>query len=180
MKEIKAQLRHLRITPRKVRLVLNLIRGLTVKEAENQLQLLPKRASAPVSKLLSSAVASAKNTYGIDSGDLYVDKLFANAGPTLKRWLPRAFGRATPINKRSSHIMLVLKQINSKASVKAKSELTAGEKLDKKDIIKQSVETTSQIKKGDKEKRKTVLEDVSRKTQRQPSIMKKVFRRKSI
>lgn len=173
--EIKAQLRHLRIAPRKVRLVLNLVRGLRVNEAENQLRLMSKRAGEPVLKLLNSAIANAKNNKGIDKENLYIDKIFANEGSTLKRWLPRAFGRATPINKRSSHIMLVLK-----ASVKEKSELTAGEKLDKKDIVKSGGKTVSQTKKGDKEKRKVVLEDVSRKSQKQPSIIKKVFRRKSI
>lgn len=173
--EIKAQLRHLRIAPRKVRLVLNLVRGLRVNEAENQLRLMPKRAGEPVLKLLNSAIANAKNNKGIDKENLYIDKIFANEGSTLKRWLPRAFGRATPINKRSSHIMLVLK-----ANVKAKSELTVGEKLDKKYIVKSSGETVSQTQKGGKEKRKVVLEDISRKSQKQPSIIKKVFRRKSI
>lgn len=178
--EIKAQLRHLRIAPRKVRLVLDLVRGLDINEAENQLKLMPKRASGPVLKLLNSAIANAKNNKGIDKENLYIDKIFANEGPTLKRWLPRAFGRATPINKRSSHIMLILKPVDSKANIKAKSELTAREKLDKKDIVKPSNEAVSQTKKGDKEKRKAILKDVSRKSQKQPSIMKKVFRRKTI
>lgn len=178
--EIKAQLKHLRIAPRKVRLVLGLIRGLEVIEAENQLKIMSKRASAPVLKLLNSAVANAKNNKNIDKENLFIERIFADEGSTLKRWLPRAFGKATPINKRASHITLILKQIDEKKRKKEKSELTTDKKVDKKDAAKINTKTVSQSRKDDREKRRPVAKAIDGKPQRQPSTVKKVFRRKMI
>jgi large subunit ribosomal protein L22 len=105
---ITAKLRYLRISPRKVRLVTDLIKGLPVEEAERQLEFLTKRAARPVLKLLSSALANAQSNSKLAKENLYIDKVIVEGGPMLKRWQPRAMGRATPIRKRTSHITLIL------------------------------------------------------------------------
>ncbi len=105
---IKAKLNYLRIAPRKVRSAAVLIRGKKVSEAELQLENLLKRSATPILKLVRSAVAGAKHDFGIEKSELTVKEIKVNQGPALKRSLPRAFGRATPIRKQSSHIELVL------------------------------------------------------------------------
>jgi len=105
-----AKLRYLRISPRKVRLVTDLIKGMKVEEAERQLKFLTERAVRPILKLLNSAVANAQHNANLAKEGLYVAKIIVEAGPSLKRWQPRAMGRATPIMKRISHITLVLDQ----------------------------------------------------------------------
>jgi len=108
---ITAKLKHLRISPRKVRLVTNLVKGLNIKEARQQLRFVGKRASEPVSKLLNSAVANAKNNAGLEEENLYISNITVDPGATLKRWRPRAMGRASSIMKRTSHITLTLKEL---------------------------------------------------------------------
>ena len=100
----------MRISSRKVKIVIDLIRGKSVKEAEAILQYTPKAATEPVLKLLKSAVANAENNLELNSDDLYVAEVFANQGPTLMRYRPRAHGRASRIRKRTSHITIVLDQ----------------------------------------------------------------------
>lgn len=108
MKEIKAHLNYLRISPRKVRLVSDLIKGKKIKDAENILKNTIKRSTLPILKLLNSAVANAKHNFQIDRDSLLIKTILINKGPTLKRSLPRARGMTTPINKRSSHITIIL------------------------------------------------------------------------
>ena len=108
--ESKAYLNYVRIAPRKVGVVLDLIRGKDVKLAKAILEQTPKAACEPLLKLLKSAVANAENNHDMDTSDLYVAKCFVNQGPTLKRIRPRAQGRAFRINKKTSHITLVLKE----------------------------------------------------------------------
>jgi large subunit ribosomal protein L22 len=107
---IRAKLRHLRISPRKVRLVTDLVKGLSVEEAERQLKFLNKRAARPILKLLNSAVANAQHNASLAKEGLYVKDIAVEPGPSLKRWRPRAMGRATPIMKRTSHITIILDQ----------------------------------------------------------------------
>lgn len=111
MKEIKAHLNYLRISPRKVRLVSDLIKGKKIKDAENILKNTIKRSASPILKLLNSAVANAKHNFQIDRGSLLIKTVLINKGPTLKRSLPRARGMTTPINKRSSHITIILENL---------------------------------------------------------------------
>ncbi|MDR3241864.1 MAG: 50S ribosomal protein L22 [Lactobacillaceae bacterium] len=99
-----------RVAPRKVRLVLDQIRGKRVAEAFAILQFLPNHSSVDVYKVLNSAVANAENNFSLDREDLVVAEAFANEGPTLKRFRPRAKGSASPINKRTSHISIVVKE----------------------------------------------------------------------
>ncbi|HJB78705.1 MAG TPA: 50S ribosomal protein L22 [Candidatus Nosocomiicoccus stercorigallinarum] len=106
--QAKAVARTVRIAPRKVRLVLDLVRGKEVGEAVALLKLTNKRAADVVEKLIQSAVANAEHNYDMDVDNLVVSEIYANEGPTLKRFRPRAQGRATAINKRTSHITVVL------------------------------------------------------------------------
>ncbi len=106
--EVKAILRHLRMSPRKVRLVIDVVRGLGVEEAETQLIFIKKIAARPVLKLLKSAMANAEHNFKLERSKLFIKKITADAGMTIKRSMPRAMGRATPIRKRSTHITIVL------------------------------------------------------------------------
>ncbi len=104
----QATLRWLRMSPQKVRLVVDLIRGKPVEEALNILNFTPKAAAKPVAKLLRSAVANADVKGGYDLDKLMIKHVFVNEGQTWRRWLPRAMGRATRIRKRTSHITIQL------------------------------------------------------------------------
>ncbi|PQP91048.1 50S ribosomal protein L22 [Paenibacillus sp. AR247] len=100
----------MRIAPRKVKLVVDLIRGKQVGEAIAILRHTPKSASLVVEKLLNSAIANAEHNYSMDINSLVVSQVFVNQGPTMKRFRPRAMGRASRINKRTSHITLVVSE----------------------------------------------------------------------
>ena len=102
--------RYVRISSRKVKIVIDMIRGKSVKEAQAILEYTPKAATEPVLKLLKSAVANAENNLELNRDDLYVAEVYANQGPTLMRFSPRAQGRASRIRKRTSHITIVLDQ----------------------------------------------------------------------
>ena len=106
--EAKAHLKYARISPRKVSIVCDLIRGKDVKMARAILENTPKAASELLIKLLGSAVANAENNFGMDPESLYVSQVYANPGPILKRGMPRAQGRMYRINKRPSHITVVV------------------------------------------------------------------------
>jgi large subunit ribosomal protein L22 len=106
--QAKAVARTVRIAPRKARLVVDLIRGKQVGEAVAILKLTPKAASPIVEKVLNSAIANAEHNYEMDVNNLVVAQAFVDEGPTLKRFRPRAQGRASSINKRTSHITIVL------------------------------------------------------------------------
>ena len=104
----KAVAKHVRISPYKVRIVLNIIRGKSYREAVAILENTPKAASEPIKKVVMSAMANAEHNLGMSRDDLYVAVCYADQGPTLKRVMPRAQGRAFRILKRTSHITVVL------------------------------------------------------------------------
>jgi large subunit ribosomal protein L22 len=106
--QAKAIQRFVRITPRKCNQVLELIRGQSVEQAQTDLQFTPKLAARIVQKVLKSAVANALHEGKVRMEDLVVKEAVAGAGPTMKRWLPRAQGRATPILKRTSHVSVTV------------------------------------------------------------------------
>ena len=108
--EARAYLRHARIAPRKVQIVLDLIRNKPVDLAMAILKNTPKAACEPLVKLLASAIANAENNHNMNRDELYVAECFVTPGPTLKRIRPRAHGRAFKVLKRTSHITLVLKE----------------------------------------------------------------------
>lgn len=108
---MKARVTQVRIAPRKVRLVVDIVRGKSVSQALNILTFTQKKAARPVQKLLKSAVANAAETHGVSDVDsLVIDRITVDEGPTLKRFMPRARGRATPIRKRTSHIQITLRE----------------------------------------------------------------------
>ncbi len=106
--EARAMTRYARLTAQKARLVVDMIRGRRVEEALGILQFTPKRGAKIVAKTLKSAVANAEHGSRVDVDALYVKRAFVNEGPTAKRSLPRAHGRATPIFKRTSHITIIV------------------------------------------------------------------------
>ncbi len=108
--EVKAQAKFVRIAPRKVRVVMDLIRGKDTGEALSILRFIPKRASGIITKVLRSALANAEHNYELDKDGLYVSRAYVDEGPTLKRFRPRAFGRAARIRKRTSHLTIILKE----------------------------------------------------------------------
>ncbi|KAA0948617.1 50S ribosomal protein L22 [Sporosarcina sp. ANT_H38] len=110
MQQAKATARTVRIASRKVRLVVDLIRGKKIGEAIAILRLTPKAASPVVEKVLKSAIANAEHNYEMNVENLYVSEVFVDEGPTMKRFRPRAQGRASAINKRTSHITLVVSE----------------------------------------------------------------------
>ncbi len=108
--EARAYLKNARIAPRKVQIVLDLIRGKDVETAMAIIKNTPKAACEYLEKLLKSAVANAENNFGMDRGSLYVSECFVCPGPIMKRIMPRAQGRAFRILKRTSHVTLVVKE----------------------------------------------------------------------
>ena len=122
----KAKLRFLRMSPRKVRLVADLVRGMDVDQAIGQLRFSPKLAARPVRKLIESAAANATQNHEMERSLLFVQEIRVNDGPTLRRFRPRAHGRAGAIRKRSSHIYVTLAQREGK--VASKKEVKVEEK----------------------------------------------------
>jgi large subunit ribosomal protein L22 len=108
--EARAEAKYVRISPRKVSYICREIRGKQVDEALTFLQFTPKKGARILEDVLHSAIANAENNLNLDRSKLYVDKAWANDGPTMKRWHPKAKGAAYPILKRSSHIGVVVKE----------------------------------------------------------------------
>ena len=179
--QIKASLNNLRTSPRKVRLVTNLIKGLDVSNAQGQLRFLNKRVSAPILKLLNSATANAKHNFDIEKNNLFISSILVGEGPTLKRWLPRAFGRATPIMKRTSHITLVLGE-KSPTAEKKKNRIAEKKAGIKKGVAQKKIEKIDEEKKTPKERPEQRPYDVSTKSKKRffsRQGIKKMFQRKS-
>ncbi|NTW70703.1 MAG: 50S ribosomal protein L22 [Eubacteriaceae bacterium] len=108
--EAKAIAKHVRVSPRKAKLVVDLIRGKSVGEAMNILSLIPNKSARVIEKVVKSAAANAENNFEMDPRKLFVSEIAANQGPTLKRFRAGSMGRASVIKKRSSHIAVVLKE----------------------------------------------------------------------
>jgi large subunit ribosomal protein L22 len=155
--EVKAKAHFLHISPRKVKLVIDLIRGMKVDEALKQLQFVNKKATRFVVKLINSAIANAENNFQIKKDNLYIKFIVANQGPTIHRFKPAAFGQAHPIRKRSTHLDLILgvkgaETVQKKDQAKNKKLLlkkaVAGSKADSKASKKAKVENKNQSKEG--------------------------------
>ncbi|TAL20590.1 50S ribosomal protein L22 [Patescibacteria group bacterium] len=116
--DILAKARYIRHSPRKVRLVADLVRGLPVAEAAAQLSFLRKAAAPVLLKLLRSAIANAENNFKLDAGKLWIKRLTVDGGPTIKRFRPRAFGRGAPIKKRTAHINIILTDEIQKSEIR--------------------------------------------------------------
>lgn len=109
--ETRAVAKYVRISPRKVRLVMDQVRGKRVEDALNILAFSPKKGAKILRKLINSAVANAENNHDMDVDRLYIKRIYADEGPILKRWRPRALGRATRIRKRTSHLTVILDEM---------------------------------------------------------------------
>lgn len=164
--EVKAQLNQLRMAPRKARLVANLISGMDVAAAKIQLELTTKKASDPILKLLNSAIANAKNNHKLEESNLYVSKILVNGGTVMKRWFPRAMGRAFPIKKRTCSIILTLSERNEvlkpeenrkkKAGKEQKETDNAAKNAAKEEKPKKKHKEAAKGDKGDKSTKKSV------------------------
>ena len=166
MVSVTAKLRYLRITPRKVRQVSDLIRGKTVEEAQTILRYTVKKAAQPLLKLLKSPVASAKNNFQLEELNLYISKILVDEGPKLKRWRARARGRADEIQKKTSHVTIVLDEITKKPKKVKKI----------KEIKKVPLKPLERIPKIEKPKFKPEIELPRPKIEKG---IKRVFRRKA-
>jgi len=173
-KEQKAVLRYLHIAPRKMRLVASMLRGLSINEAEAQLLTNSKRANLPLIKLLRQAVSNAKNNSHLNPEQLFIKEIRVDSGPMLKRYLPRAMGRATPIHKKSSHITLVLAE--SEKLKPSRFKIVKPEKISKKE----KKEAAKEIKTEKEIERSKTLEKETKKSVEKPGFMRKIFRRKVV
>lgn len=153
--EVSAQLNNLRISPRKVRLVSKFLKGMDVMIAKGQLNHLAKRSARPISKLLDSAVANAQNNFGLVKDNLFIKEMIVNEGRKLKRFKPKGFGMASPIEKKTSHIKIIL------------DERKLGLKIEKKKV-------TAEPSEASKEAVKEVVEEKTRPTvsERKPTFTK--------
>ncbi|MFA7201920.1 MAG: 50S ribosomal protein L22 [Candidatus Paceibacterota bacterium] len=170
-KTATAQVRYLRMAPRKVRLIGNVIKRMHVNEAEAQLITHARRAADPMLKVLRSAIDNAKKN-GLDITKTIVQEIRTDKGPMLKRWMPRAQGRATPIHKHTSHIVVTLQEVEKMVQ----SRFVAARKEKKKP--EHEHEHASAKKKTDKEKK-----DVETKTEvktKDKGFSQKMFQRKSV
>ena len=163
---VTAKLRYLRIAPRKVRLVVDLIRGKRIEEAQNILNFTIKKAALPLLKLLRSAAANAKNIFPLDESNLYIAKILVDEGPKYKRWRARARGRAEEIQKKTSHVTVVLDEIVKKPKKVKKVKKP-------KKVLPKSPE---KVPKVEKPKLKPEIETKRPKIERG---IKRIFRRKA-
>lgn len=162
-KLVKASARHLRIAPRKIGLVVNLVRGMSVGEAMTQLDYLHKKGAAMVARLLKSAVANAKNNFSLDPDFLYIKSITVGMGRTMKRYFPRARGSAFVIRRRMSHVNVVLEERKKAKAIKSRISLfkkaeepQAAENIDK-------IEAVSKQEAKDHKEKFTVKTDEQRK-----------------
>ena len=174
--ETKACAKAVRISPRKVRLVLDNIRGKSVIEATAILKFTRTGSAVPIGKVLKSAINNAVNNHDADEKDLYVIKCYADEGQTLKRWMPRAKGNASQILKRSSHITIVVgdkkEEVKEVEAKEVKAEVKDSKKEAKKTEVKKPAakkETKTEVKEEKKPVKKTVKKESAKKTVKKPA-----------
>ena len=169
--EVKAQLNGLRIAPRKVRAITNLLKGKDVVYALNQMEFLMKRPVLPLMKLLNSAIANAENNFSMVKNNLYIKEFLVDEGIKLKRYRPKAQGRAGEIQKKTSKVRLILDE--RVAGLKRKAvEKKAKEKIET--ITKEPIKT--EIKKHEHE----IQTEIGKKSDTSGNIVKRLFRRKQV
>ncbi|MEK9150491.1 MAG: 50S ribosomal protein L22 [Patescibacteria group bacterium] len=180
MKTQTAKLNYLRIAPRKARLVASSLRGLSVSEAEAQLLLTPQKSGLPILKLLRSAVSNAKNTKQMNPEKLFIKEIRVDKGPALKRFSPRAMGRATTIMKKGSHLILVLAESDkiktSRFKIVQLKKASKPQKTKKTDQANGAAE--KEIEKTKTEKPKQEIRETKKAAKH--GFIKKFFRRKSV
>jgi large subunit ribosomal protein L22 len=181
--ETRAKLNHLRMSARKVRLIADMIRGSNINQAREQLEFSTRRAALPILKLLNSAVANALHNNKLSEDNLFIKIIKVDEGPIQKRWSPRAFGRASRINKRTSHVTIILGELKPTA-IKEKSQPDKKDKAAKPDDVK-IVNSLDEIKeketkeKSDKDKDGGKSDFKSAKDQPKGGPRRRLFSRKS-
>jgi large subunit ribosomal protein L22 len=166
---VEAKLKYTRTSPRKVRLVADLIRGRQVLEAEQILQFTVKSPVKPMLKLLKSAIANAEHNFNLKKENLYIAEIKVDGGPIIKRFRPRARGSASPIQKKTSHILIVLKEKGGKEITK-KGAVTEIKKVYQEEKPKEEISRSTKTKPAEK----------IQTTERTKGEKKQIFRRKSI
>ena len=146
--DIHASLRSLRMSPRKVRLVIDAIRGLSATEADTRLAFIKKAAALPVQNLLRSSIANAEHNFHVNREDLIVKTITADGGQTIKRFRPRAFGRGAPIRKRTTHINIVLVDRQGATKTVAASAEVQEPKVAKKATTKKAAAPKRAVRKS--------------------------------
>jgi large subunit ribosomal protein L22 len=169
--QVSAKLRNLHIAPRKVRLVADLIRGKKVEQASSILNFTIKGASLPLLKLLKQAMANAKNNFQMDPANFFIFKITVDEGPKQKRWMPRARGQAYEIQKKTSHVTLVLEEI-----VKTKGKI----KKDKIEKTKEEAAKKEEEEKIFKTEKPKFKPEIKAQKPKGAKGMNKIFRRKSV
>lgn len=147
--EVKAIAKNIRMSAKKARLVVDVIRGKHVEDALSQLMFINKRAVGPIQKVLNSAIANAENNFNLNRKDLIVRVAKVDEGFTLKRWMPRAFGRATPIRKRACHITVAVGLPKGAKNEEALVEKKVEQKAEKPEVskVKKNTEKKTEVKK---------------------------------
>ena len=175
-----AKLNNLRMAPRKVRLVADLIRGKSALEAKSVLRFLPQRAARAFAKLLDSAMANAKNNFGLEESTLYLAKVTVDEGAKLKRWRARARGRAFPIQKKTSHLTIVLEEKQS-GEKKTKKTVLRKEKTERPEAVSKQAKPEKPDKKREKAKFVPAMPKsvVSRSPGTSEMGSKRIFKRKA-
>lgn len=192
--QVKAKLNNLRISPRKVRLVADLIRGLDVADALNQVEASYKRGGLPMKKLILSAVGNGENNLGIDRDNMYVLSVLVDAGPSLKRWMPKAYGRASQILKRTTQVEITLEEKvegqgrksqaeleearQKRMEAKMKKEKELRKEIEEKETSAKSKETAAKV--PEKTKEKTAEKGKTFEEKKGKGWASRIFRRKSM
>jgi large subunit ribosomal protein L22 len=175
--QVRAKLKNLRVSPKKVRLVVDLVRGADAADAQNQLSFLNKGSAKDILKLLNSAIANGENNYGLKKNNLFVKEIRVDEGTTIKRWRPRAFGRAGMIRKKMSHVSLVLDEKVPTPLEKIKKAKVAAPKVVKASEAAKSVTDTET---PSKETKTSMIKDsVSQGGSSGKGFAKKIFQRKA-
>ncbi len=165
--KVQAKLKNLRISARKTRLVTRGLVGIDAREAAIQLSKQVKKSSGPIAMLLKSAVANAVNNFGLAEENLYVADIQVGEAATLKRWLPRAFGRATPLLRRGCHVTIILdEKVEGKGRVEPKKNEAVSESVTPKKVAAP--------------KKRTLVEEKAGSAPTQAAKVTKVFQRKSV
>jgi large subunit ribosomal protein L22 len=170
--ELTAKVKNLRMSAQKTRLVVDLIRNLPVNQAFDQLRFVNKKATEPVMKLIKTALADAEHNFNLEANNLKIKEIKVDEGATMKRWMPRAFGRATQIRKRTCQISLTLTEI-----------VDSGKKESRKVTVDDPVKLEDMTKKMDKDNKNKDRKEIKKtdvdKEATGKGFTAKTFRRKS-
>lgn len=176
--QVTARLNNLQVTPRKTRLVAKSIVGMSVASADIELSKQVKRSSEPMRKLLASAVANADHNLGLDRGNLYVETVVVGDGMRLKRFKPRAFGRAAQIIRRFSHVTITLSEVVEGLNRKKVKKEQPGKKSEKKPEEAKAPKEASLLAADEKKETKKVT-SIKQEAKTRNNTVKRTYQRKS-